>query len=117
MLACDVEAALGGALVAVFRHEAAGVWLNLEAEFQHLRRRGHLEIKRQADFFLQPAHIVVANMPPVLAQMRGNAVGAGRGDKMRGAHRIWMRASAGVPDRRHMVDVNAEPDRRLRLDH
>ena len=47
-------------------------------------------------------------MAPVLAQVGGDAVGAGIGDELRRAHRIGMVAAARVPDRRDVVDVDAE---------
>ncbi len=47
-------------------------------------------------------------MAAVLAQMRGDSVGAGLGGHDRGAHRIGMIAAARVPDGRDMVDIDAE---------
>jgi hypothetical protein len=49
-------------------------------------------------------------MPPVFAQMRRNAVAADLCDNLRRAHRIGMVAAARVPDRRDMVDIDAEAE-------
>jgi hypothetical protein len=45
----------------------------------------------------------------VLAQVRGDAVGAGRDGDVGGAHGIGMAAAARVADRGDVVDVDAEP--------
>ena len=58
----------------------------------------------------QPVDVVVGDVPPVLAQMGGDAVGAGLGGGEGGAHRIGMRAAARVPDGRDMVDIDAEAE-------
>ena len=52
----------------------------------------------------------VGDVPPVLAQVRGDPVGAGLGGDDRGAHRVGMIAAARVPDRRDMVDIDAEAE-------
>jgi len=52
--------------------------------------------------------VLVDNVPPVLAQMGGDAVGARRGRSESGADRIWMRAAARVPYGRDMVDIDAQ---------
>ncbi len=53
---------------------------------------------------------LVGDVAAVLAQMGGDAVGAGLGGGEGGADRIGMRAAARVPDRRDMVDVDAEAE-------
>jgi hypothetical protein len=45
---------------------------------------------------------------PVLAQVRGDAVGTGRDRLMRGAQGIGMAAAASIADGRHVIDVDAE---------
>ncbi len=49
-------------------------------------------------------------MAPILAQMRGDAVGARLLRDQGGADRIGMVAAARVPDRRDMVDIDAEAE-------
>src|SRR3546814_2987355 len=55
---------------------------------------------------------LVADVAPVLAQVRGDAVAANRRDDLCRAHRVGMVAAARVADRRDMVDVDAEPQPR-----
>ena len=56
----------------------------------------------------QPRDVVVDDVAAILAQMRGDAVGAGGLRDLRGAHRIGMQPAARVADRRDMIDVDAE---------
>ena len=75
---------------------------------EHRLGRRHLEIERLGDGSLEAAHVVVVDVAAVLAQMRGDPVGAGLdGDEGR-AHRIGQRPAAGVADGRDMIDVDAE---------
>ena len=104
-----VEAALGGALGALFRHQAAGVRTDAQRDVEHLLGRRHLEIQRLRDRRLQPAHVVVANVAAILAQMRGDAVGPRFDRDQRRAHRIGNRAAARVAHRRDVIDVDAQP--------
>ena len=60
----------------------------------------------------QPVDILVGDVAAVLAQMGGDAVGAGLAAATGGADRIGMSAAARVPDRRDMVDVDAEAEMR-----
>ena len=46
----------------------------------------------------------------ILAQMRGDAVGAGGDRDLGGVHRIGMPAAARVAHGRDMIDVDAEAD-------
>ena len=79
----------------------------LERNVKHGLGRRHLEIERLVDRSLEAAHVVVVNMPAVLAQMRGDSVGAGLDRHERRANRIGNRAAAGVADRRDMIDIDA----------
>ena len=63
----------------------------------HLGGRRHLEVERREELALQPLHIVVADMPAVLAQVRGDAVGPGEHGEMGGADRVRMAAAARIP--------------------
>ena len=50
----------------------------LAGDVHHLAGRRHFQIERLGDARLQPRDIVVDDMAAILAQMRGDAVGAGR---------------------------------------
>ena len=56
----------------------------------------------------QPAHVGVGDVAAILAEMRGDAVGAGPFGQQRRAHRIGLVAAACVPHRGDVVDVDAE---------
>ena len=110
MLAGGVEAALGGPLLALLGDDAGGVRAVGERDGEHLLGRRHFEVERDFERGHQPVDILVGDVAPVLAQMRGDAVGAGLRGGEGGADRIGMRAAARVPDRRDMVDVDAEAE-------
>ena len=90
-LARDVEPALGGALLAPLRHQAGGMRPGLDRDAHHLVGRRHFEIERLGDLRLKARHVVVADVAAILAQMRGDAVGAGLDRDLGGADRIGMR--------------------------
>ena len=75
---------------------------------EHLVGGGHLEVERPRQLALEPGDVFIGNVAAVLAQMRGDAVGAGLHRQMGGAQRIGMAPAAGVADGGHVVDVDAE---------
>jgi len=87
MLARRVEAAFGGALLALLRHQAAGMRLVPQSDFEHLRGRRHFQVERQIDLAAEPADILVGDMAAILAQVRGDAVGARLRRQPRGTDR------------------------------
>ena len=117
VLAGGVEPAFGGALGALFRHQADRVRRGLERDGEHFLGRRHFEIERLVDLGLQPRDVVVADMAAVLAQMRGDAVGAGRDRELGRAHRIGMAPAARVADGGDVVDIDAEAKRSSSFAH
>ena len=113
-LCVDVEAAFGGAFGALLRNEAGGMRLGPERNREHLRRRRHLHIEGHGQIRGEPRDVVVGDMTPVLAQMRGDVVGAGLDRDHCRAQRIGMAPSPRVPQRGDVIDVDAEPDRKRR---
>ncbi len=69
-----VEAALGRALLTLFGDDAGGVRAMLQRDGEHFLGRGHFQVQRHGQFRRQPGDIAVGDMPPILAQMRGDAV-------------------------------------------
>ncbi len=108
MAARHVEAALGGALLALLRHQTCRVRLVAQCNCQHLLGCRHLEIQRQVDFADQALDIAVGNMPAILAQMGGDAVGTRLRGQPRCAHRIGMPATPRIADGGHVIDVDAK---------
>ena len=107
-----IEAALGGALGAPLGHDAGGVRAQLAGDLHHLRRRRHFEVERLVDVGFEPGDIVVDDVAAILAQMRGDAVGAGGNRDLGGFHRIGMPPAARVAHGRDVIDVDAEADGR-----
>ena len=93
----DVEAAFGGELLPPLGHEAAGMRARVKRDRQHLRRHRHFEIERRELGGGEPSDVVVADMAAVLAQMRGDVVGAGLDRELGGAQRIGMAPAPRIP--------------------
>jgi hypothetical protein len=108
VLAGGVEPAFGGPLLALLGNQARGVGTVAQRDFEHLLGRRHFEVERDFEPRHERVDIGVGDVAPILAQMGGDAVGAGRRRGQRGADRIGMQASPRVPDRRDMVDIDAE---------
>ena len=104
----DVEPALRRALLALLGHEAAGMRHVPQRDRQHLLGCRHLEIERPRQLALEARDVVIGDMAPILAQVRGDAVGAGLDGQVGGPHRIGMAAAARVADGGHVIDVDAE---------
>ena len=99
VLARRVDAAFGRALLALFGNDAGGMRRCAQRDREHFVRRRHFEIERQIDLARQPIDVVVGDMPAILAQMRRDAVRAGRQPP----------ASPRAPDR------DSAPPRALRI--
>ena len=119
MLPSRIEATLGGAFRPLFGHQTDRVRHGFERNSKHLVGRRHFEIERFVDLRLQARDVVVADMAPVLAQVRGDAVGPGLDRQMRGAQRIGMPPAAGVTDGSDVIDIHAKAQmgRRACLTH
>jgi hypothetical protein len=55
--------------------------------------------------------IAIADMPPIFAQMNGNAVASCSLNDPNRAHRVWMLTAAGVADGCDMIDIYAKAER------
>jgi hypothetical protein len=106
---CRIEAALRRALLAPLRHDAHGMRSMPQGDLQHLLRRRHLQVERNGQLLGEAGNIVVGNVPPILAQMRGDAVRARVLRDQCRTHGIGVGRAARIPDRRDMVDIDPEP--------
>ena len=88
--------------------EASRMWPRLDRDGDHLVGRRHFEIERLGNLRHEPRDVIVADVPAILAQMRGDAVGAGFDRELRRQHGIGMRAAARVADGRNVIDVHAK---------
>ena len=110
VLPCRIQTAFGRPFLASFGDDARGVRAVAQRDLDHLLGRRHFEIERQAGRLLYTLQVAVADMPPVLAQMRGNAIAADMRDDFCGAHRIGMLPAACVADGRDMVDIDPKAE-------
>ena len=108
MLAGDIQAAFGRALFTSLGNEAGRVRSGLERDRDHLLGRRHFKIERLCDLRLEPRNVLVADVPAVFAQMRGDTIRSRCDGNLRRAHRIRMPSAARVADSRDVIDVDAE---------
>ena len=106
----DIEPAFGGLLLALLGHQAAGVRHVAQRDGQHLLGRRHLEVEGPRQLALETGDVGIGDVAPILAQMRGDAVGAGLDGQMRGAQGIGVPAAARVADGGDVIDVDAEAE-------
>ena len=86
-LSRHVEPALGGDLLAALGHEAARMRLHLQRDRKHLVRHRHFEIERGELGGGQPRDVLIPDVTAILAEMRGDVVGAGLDRELRRAQR------------------------------
>ncbi len=114
-LGTNIKAALGGDFLPSFGHKHGQVRLEGDGDGDHLFGRSHLEVEPSADNFLDAQEVGVLNVPTILPQVHGDAVGAARLGLDRGVHRIRLMPTPRLADRRNMVDVHAEFRHRWRF--
>ena len=111
LLGNDVEAALGRDLVAALRAPASPSRARMrQAIADHLVGRRHLEVELDVRQLAQPAHVLVLDVAPVLAQVHGDAVGAAEVRLDRRPHRVGLVGAPRLADGGDVVDVDAELD-------
>ncbi len=76
LLSGDVESTFRRDLVAALGDQHGHFGPQPARDSQHLVRRRHFEIELDVHQLPQPAHILVLDVPPILAQVHGDAVGA-----------------------------------------
>ena len=89
-----VETAFGRDLVAPFGHEHRHLGLQPHRDVDHLGGRRHLEVELDVDELAQPPHVLVLDVPAILAQVNGDAVGAAQMRLDGRPHRIGFVRSA-----------------------
>jgi hypothetical protein len=89
----DVQAAFGGDLFPTLGHQAGGVRPGQQGDADHLVGDRHLEVQRLAALAAQVGQqddVGVADMAAILAQVGGDAVGAGRQGQFGRPHRFGI---------------------------
>ena len=103
-----VQPALGGQLLALLRHQGDQVRDDLQGEVDDLRRDRHLQVELGLDRLPQQAHVPVLDVPPVLAQMDNDPLGAGQFADAGRLHRVRLDAAARLAKGGHMVDIDGQ---------
>ena len=107
----QVQPAFRGHLLPALRHEARRMRQMAQGDGLHLGGHGHLEVQRAAPTLEDHGERIdvrVGNVPAVLPQVGGDAIGAGHEGELGGPHRVWIGRAPGVPDGRHMVDIDPQ---------
>jgi hypothetical protein len=108
LLADDIEATLGRHFGAFFRHQAAIRGPHFQRDADHLVGRGHFQVQPRLQGVLTHPDIAVLNVPTVLPQMNGDAVGARLLGNQRSKQRIWIGRASRLPERGDVVNVYTE---------
>ena len=110
LLSRDVEPAFGRHFSPLLRHEAHVLGLHLKCDGEHLPGRRDLEIHARLQCAAHGAHVAVLDVPAILAQVQRDRIGAPLLGDQRGKQRVRRTAAARLAQRRHVVDVDVEPD-------
>ena len=104
----DVEPSLGGDLLAPLRHQRDLVRPQTQGDVEHLGGAGHLEIEDGFHRCGESGDVVVLYMPAILAQVGGDAIGAGGFADDGTRHRVRTVTATRLADGRDVVDVDVE---------
>ena len=104
----DIEATLGGELLAPLRHEARVGGADTEREGDDRVGHRHLEVQLDAEPSAQFLDVALLDMAPVLAQVHGDAVGARRLGHQRRLDGVRVVDPARLPEGGDVVDIDAE---------
>jgi hypothetical protein len=107
-VATHVESALGRDLLAPLWNQRDLVGSQSGGDVEHLVGTGHLEIQHRPHRRAESCDIVVLNVPPVLAQMRGDAVGARTLAAGCREYGVRLVAAPCLTQRRDVIDVDVQ---------
>ncbi len=88
------------------RQQSGG--LHRAGDAHHLLGGGHLQVQPRLQRVLAHPHVTVLDMPPVFAQMNGDAVRACLLGYERRVQRIRIAGAPRLPQRGDVVDIDAE---------
>ena len=108
-----VEPAFGRDFLAAFRYEHRHLGFHFHGDVDHFIGRRHFEIELDVNEIAQTTHVLVLDVAPILAQMHGDAVGAAEMRFDGRPHGIRLMRAPRLPQRRHVVDIDAELDHRF----
>ena len=74
----------------------------------HLFGDAHFEVHARLQHILEQQHVALLDVPAILAQVHGDAVGTRLFSIQRRLDRVWVTRTPGLAQGGHMVDVHAE---------
>lgn len=116
-VSCHVQAALGRDFFAPFRNKRYLVGSQAARDPDHFRGARHFEVEDCPDCSLQPLYVVVLDVPTILAQVSGNAIGTSVLAFDRRENGIRFDGATRLAKRRNVVDVNVKSLVHGRLSH
>ena len=115
----DIQPAFCGQLLPFFRDEADFFGLQFFSKRDNGWRVGQFEIELGADGLPEQPHIQIINVPAILTEMNGDAVGARQFDLVGSPNGIGFRHHSGraliarLPQCRNVINVNTESNHSL----
>ena len=106
----DVQAALGGELLAPLRDQAAVGGTHPAGDGDHCRGRRQLQVHARLQGVAEQLDVALLDVPAVLPQVQGDAVGPGLLGHQGGLNRLRVTGTAGLANGRDVVDVDPEED-------
>jgi hypothetical protein len=110
LLPSSIKPAFGGALLPAFRDEASSMWPGRHRDANHFVGCSHFQIERLCNLGLEPRDVVVPDVPAILPQMCGDAVGTGFNRDLRCMDGVGVPAPARVAHRCDVIDVDTKPE-------
>jgi hypothetical protein len=104
-LAYDVQSPFSRQLLAPFGNKGDLVGANLECNCNHPGLDGELQIEPHLNNLAEQAEIAFLDVPPILAEVNRDAIGAAELSHDSRPDRVWFFAASRLPERRHMIDV------------
>jgi hypothetical protein len=83
-----------------------------DGDLKHLIGCRHFEIERTGQLILEARYIGIRDMAAVFAKVGGDAVGATFNGEVGGTKRVGMYAAARITQRRDMIDIDTQTQRR-----
>src|SRR5579871_2530384 len=102
-LARNVQTSLGRNLLALLRNETTIRGTYLTGNADHFIRHGHFQVHMRLQKTLEHAHIVVLNVPPILTQMKRDAVSPGHLSRESRMNRVRIPSATRLPQRCNVI--------------
>ena len=103
-----IEATFGGDLLAPLGNERHLMWAQSYGDGEHFVGAGHLEVEHRCNRSCEPLDVHVLDVSPILAQVRGDPVGAGPFTEPSRGDWIGLVATPRLPHGRDVIDVDVQ---------